>query len=162
MENVHELWQKTVQSAVRQYARSRTPEDKEDLESECFLEILEKRALWEPIFEVQGQNAARNYIHKLCRNRVLDVIRGDAHEVEIVDVDIATVQIMDKGSGPDTEVIEDAIKRLNRDEQYIVRRTFYQGETEREIAASLGCGRTHVRSVRAKALSQIKTYLEAK
>lgn len=55
--------------------------------------------------------------------------------------------------------LQDAIKRLNERERYLVRLRFYEGKTQMEVAQEIGISQAQVSRLEKNALKTMKNYL---
>lgn len=56
--------------------------------------------------------------------------------------------------------VQDAVRRLNRKEQTVIRSWYFRQETTEEIAANLGYTASHVRKIRHRALRHLRQLLD--
>jgi len=153
-------WQEEVKRAVQKYARNAPPDKKQDLTQECYLKILENQ---------QAVAAARNpkwFVLRLCRNLLFDSGRSSTNqrrEVSLSDPAVFAEANRPQtvgGFGVSTEDLDEAIKSLPHDQQYVLRCSFFLGRTEKEIMRDLGKSQATVRRIRQAAFAKLRELLE--
>jgi RNA polymerase sigma factor (sigma-70 family) len=169
-------WQEQVKLAVNKYARNAPHDKKQDLTQECYLKILENQ---------EAVADARNpkwFVLTLCRNLVFDSVRGSANQRKEISLSDPGSRIFDKhsrnsighrmlfeetnqftkidGFGVSAEDLDEAIKSLPPDQQYVLRCSFFLGRTEKEIMRDLGKSQATVRRIRQAAFAKLRELLE--
>lgn len=159
-------WGQTVTNAVNKYARSVRYEDKEDLRQECFLAIFNKMELISGV-EQQGEDEAKKYVYKLCHNKIIDIMRatkGKNFEVSLDDK--RNADEVDSIPAPVTEfnvseqVLDRAVEKLDTHQQFVIRAHYFRGQSEVDIATSLGQTKWWVQQVKKDGISQLREILE--
>jgi RNA polymerase sigma factor (sigma-70 family) len=157
--DIYEQWGGTVQDAVARFAKTKPPHVKEDFEQECFIELMGASEAIEQIFSQQGEKPARNYVYGICRNRIANLL-ARLNKYENATLPIQFVQDSFSQSPQVETDLDEAIRKLPKEQEYIIRASFYQGKSEREIAKELNTNDTMVHRIKQKALVRLKKFLE--
>lgn len=160
-------WGQTVTNAVNKYARSVRYEDKEDLRQECFMTIFNKMDLITNIETEQGEDATKKYVYTLCHNKIIDIMRatkGRNSEVSLDDK--RNADEADSIPAPETEfdiseqTLDKAVEQLDTNQQFVIRAHYFRGQSEVDIASSLGQTKWWVQQVKKDGISNLREILE--
>lgn len=179
------LWQPVIRLAVRQTARGLRASEREDLEQECFLALLEKQ---DTVLEVFGRNVkeGEKFAYTVCRNKILNILRAARHLTDCVPLnvelppDAGSPDISGKPAGQmetaiehynerksplertfgiTEETLDKAVDRLETAEAHVIREFFFRDRTEQDIASSLGRSKWSVQQIKKRAIAHLRTLL---
>lgn len=157
-------WNKVVKSSVNRNVKNQPKDVKEDFEQECFLRIIETQEQIEKIRTEQGPDAVEDFVYRICKNRITDVIRRNkkfqSHDPlyeHNLDPEPPSTPF-----GVDAEDLDEAIKQMDRAEQHVIRSIYYQNITEEDVAKGLGVAQGTVSKIKTRAVEQLREILESK
>lgn len=160
-------WGQTVTNAVNKYARSVRYEDKEDLRQECFLTIFNKIELISKIEEEQGDDATKKYVYTLCHNKIIDIMRatkGKNSEVSLDDKrnadEVDSIPAAETEFDVSEQTLDKAVEKLDTNQQFVIRAHYFRGQSEVDIASSLGQTKWWVQQIKKDGISQLREILE--
>lgn len=180
------LWQPVIRLAVRQTARNLRSTEREDLEQECFLALLEKQEVVSEVFS-RSPKEGEKFAYKLCRDKIVDIFRAARH---LTDCMPFNVEMPPDNGGHDTartpdsvleksiaeynqrrsplertfgvteEALDKAVDLLPSEESQVIREFFFHGSTERQIAAASGHSEWWVRQTKKRAVAHLRGLLD--
>jgi RNA polymerase sigma factor (sigma-70 family) len=155
MSDIYQLWGQTVKEAVRRFAKGQSRDNKDDFEQECWIKILEDQETVAEIHADQGEKSARNYVYGVCHNRVIELLKKNQKEEDRKAPPEDHATPFDIGGLE----LDDAIKRLTRDQQYVIRGMFFHGMTIENIMEQTKAKKWRVELVKKEAIEELKKLL---
>ena len=164
------LYSKTVKDAVNRWGKNCSRDDREDLQQDCLLKLVEVIPSIEEITKKEGPDKANNYVYGICHNKIMDVIKTNSKHTNIASLDdynvLAEIQehIAEVTStfGVSEQDLDEAVKQLPRTEQHVIRSLYFHKTKERDLASSMNVSRRWVRNTRDEAVIQLRVILESK
>lgn len=147
-----EEWSPLVDLTVNYVAPRAQQCDKEDYRQECFLALLQEQKRYQKAID------KRAWVMTVCRHTLLNLLdkklRRPEESLE------AAANVTHDPLKIDNATLEDAISKLSREEQYIVRQAYYIGNKDADIAIFVNRSRSCVTELRQAALEKMKEMLE--
>lgn len=153
----------------------RRAEDREDAIQEAFLKLWRQSANFDPT-----RGSEDGFVGVVCRRAMLDARRGLARGIKTEpllgetsasgDVPVAGDPLLRESAGPDTlardreafERVSAALARAPREDERLIRLSFFQGLSHREIAERLSRPLATVRTQARRALLRLRKRLSAR
>lgn len=161
--DIYELFGKTVKDAVHRYAKSQSPEQREDFEQDLFVHLLEKRSYIEKMIQNEPLKA-NEYVYGLCHNQIVNMIRDVGKREKTDPLQEAMHFATDNyhGFGVSEQDLDVAVKQLPVLEQKIIRDLFFESKMERDVGASFGRSQKWVRTAKDRAIRQLRVILDSR
>jgi len=156
-------WKPVITKAVMKYAKGSTREEREDLEQECYLKILENA---DALGEIQETNREK-FVFSVCRNLLIDISRKKRGLEPMESLSDPAVfskiqsDVPNNYFGVSRHELDQVIDKLPSVEQYIVRQLFFLNKTEKEVAESLSKSRQAISLIKISAIEHLRELLGA-
>lgn len=159
-------YERQVDLAIGKLCKGMTYEDKQDFKQDCFVALLEASDYLDKLGGDAGGAA-----YTICYNTVVEMRRPNpANQVIENSMSVDALSYEEKGDdswmkslvmgSPTEQGLDEAVESLPKFKKYIIRRIYFMGMTEREVAKSVNKSRHWVRVQKTEAVDMLRRYFE--
>lgn len=163
-------FERQVDLAIGKLCKGMTYEDKQDFKQDCFVALLEASDYLDRMLR-EGEDAAAAAAYTVVYNTVVEMRRpNSASNVIENSMSVDALSYEEKGDdswmkslvmgSPTEQGLDEAVESLPKFKKYVIRRIYFMGMTEREVAKSVNKSRHWVRVQKTEAVDMLRKYFE--
>lgn len=155
-EQLYKVYYSKVSAYV--FGKIQNRADAEDLVSDIFVKLYDKLDTFD-----STKASLSTWIYTVTRNAVVDFYRSHRQTLEFSDyMNPEVEELVDetKADEDQLEQLADALEQLNQKERDLVLLHYYKGYTLKVVAQMMGMSYINAKVIHAKALSQLRTFME--
>lgn len=163
-------WTKQADLAVNKLCKGMTYEDKQDFKQDCFVALLSASDYLDRIIR-EGLISPEGAAYTICYNTVVELRRPNSGNKVIENsLSVDALSYEEKGDdswmkslvmgSPTEQGLDEAVESLPKFKKYVIRRIYFMGMTEREVAKSVNKSRPWVRIQKTEAVDMLRKFFE--